>query len=180
MFHGTTILAVRKNRTIAVGCDGRVTQGSISMKENEVKMRSLKEGTIITAFSGTVSDGHIVLDMIKDGLDLNEYKKGKIYDFAVGIGKKLRKEKDNRGLSAFFILADYKGVAYLDGDGCVLECDNNVAQVGTGGQLAMGAAKALLEYTELSPSEIIKISIGIAGDSNVFCNKHITVMSPKK
>jgi len=170
---GTTICAVKRNGKIAVAGDGQVTMGqSVVMKGNAVKVRRIYHGKVVIGFAGTVADAFSLSDRFEEMLQ--KYS-GNLMRSAVELASMWRNDKMMRKLEAMMIVADDKDVFVLSGSGDVIEPENNVCAIGSGGNFALAAAKALYNETQLSAEEIARKALEIASDICIFTNKHITV-----
>ena len=170
---GTTICAVKRNGQIAVAGDGQVTAGqSVIMKGNAVKVRRIYDGKIITGFAGTVADAFILSEKFEEML---QKFSGNLLRSAVEVAQLWRRDNVMRKLEAMMIVADKENIYLLSGTGDVIEPDDGVCAIGSGGNYALSAAKALLRNTELSAAEIAKRSLEIASEICIYTNGHITV-----
>ncbi|MCH5159735.1 MAG: ATP-dependent protease subunit HslV [Clostridiales bacterium] len=170
---GTTICAVKRNGQIAVAGDGQVTAGqSVIMKGNAVKVRRIYDGRIITGFAGTVADAFILSEKFEEML---QKFSGNLLRSAVEVAQLWRRDNIMRKLEAMMIVADKDNILLLSGTGDVIEPDDGVCAIGSGGNYALAAAKALLRNTKLSAKEIARRSLEIASEICVYTNGHITV-----
>ena len=170
---GTTICAVKRNGQIAVAGDGQVTAGqSVIMKGNAVKVRRIYDGKIVTGFAGTVADAFILSEKFEEML---QKFSGNLLRSAVEVAQLWRRDNVMRKLEAMMIVADKENIYLLSGTGDVIEPDDGVCAIGSGGNYALSAAKALLRNTKLSAKEIAKKSLEIASEICVYTNGHITV-----
>ena len=170
---GTTICAVKRDGHIAVAGDGQVTAGqSVIMKGNAVKVRRIYDGKIITGFAGTVADAFMLSEKFEEML---QKFSGNLLRSAVEVAQLWRRDNVMRKLEAMMIVADKESVYLLSGTGDVIEPDDGVCAIGSGGNYALAAAKALLRNTKLSAAEIAKNSLEIASEICVYTNGHITV-----
>ncbi len=170
---GTTICAVMRNGKIAVAGDGQVTMGqSVVMKGNAVKVRRIYHGKVIMGFAGTVSDAFALSDKFEEMLQ--KYS-GNLMRSSVELASLWRNDKMMRKLEAMMIVTDGEQCFVLSGSGDVIEPENGICAIGSGGNFALAAARALMNETELSAEEIARKSLEIASDICIFTNKHITV-----
>ena len=170
---GTTICAVKRDGHIAVAGDGQVTAGqSVIMKGNAVKVRRIYDGKIITGFAGTVADAFILSEKFEEML---QKFSGNLLRAAVEVAQLWRRDNVMRKLEAMMIVADKENIYLLSGTGDVIEPDDGVCAIGSGGNYALAAAKALLRNTDLTAAEIAKKSLEIASEICVYTNGHITV-----
>lgn len=173
MFHGTTIVAVRRNGKVAMAGDGQVTLGnSIAMKHGAKKVRKIYNNQVLTGFAGSVADAFTLLDRFEK--KLQEYR-GNLQRAAVELAKEWRMDKYMRQLEAMLIVADKDTLLVLSGTGEVIEPDDNITAVGSGGPYALAAARALAGHSNLEPKEIVEEALKIAADICVFTNHNIIV-----
>jgi ATP-dependent HslUV protease subunit HslV len=171
--HATTIIAVRKNGRVALGGDGQVTLGDTVMKAHAVKVRGLKGGRVLAGFAGSVADALTLFEKFEEKLD--RYP-GNLPRAAVELAKDWRSDKVLRRLDALLLLADADHVFVVSGNGELIEPDDGIAAIGSGGNFALAAARALLSVNGLDPREIVQRSLEIAADICVFTNRNITVL----
>lgn len=172
-FHGTTICAVSRNGQTAIAGDGQVTMGeSVVFKNNAVKVRRIYGGQVIIGFAGTVSDAFSLTERF-EGM-LNKYS-GNLTRSAVELAELWRNDKMPRKLEAMMIVADKSTMLILSGTGEVIEPDENVCAIGSGGNYALAAARALYEETDYDAATIAEKALRIASRICVFTNDHITV-----
>ena len=170
---GTTICAVKRNGKIAVAGDGQVTQGqTVIMKGNAAKVRRIYDGKVVTGFAGSVADAFTLSEKFEEML---QKFSGNLLRAAVEVAQLWRRDNVMRKLEAMMIVADKENVFLLSGTGDVIEPDDGVCAIGSGGNYALAAAKALLRNTDLSAKEIAKKALEIASEICVFTNGHITV-----
>lgn len=172
-FHGTTILAVRKNGRVALGGDGQVSIGDTVVKSQATKVRMLKGGRILAGFAGSVADALTLFERFEEKFD--RYP-GNLTRAATELAKDWRSDRYLRRLEALLIVADLDHVFLLSGTGELIEPDDGVLAVGSGGTYALAAARALLPDDRLSAREIVQKSLEIAADICVFTNRHLTVL----
>jgi ATP-dependent HslUV protease subunit HslV len=168
----TTILAVRHKGHVAVAGDGQVSLGNTVMKHNAKKVRRLYHGKVITGFAGATADAFTLFDKLEQKL---EQYNGNLMRASVELAKEWRTDKMLRKLEAMLVAVDDESSLLLTGTGDVIEPDNNVLAIGSGGPYAQAAALALVEHSELDAEEICKASMKIAADICVFTN-HSTVI----
>ncbi len=170
---GTTICAVKRDGKIAVAGDGQVTQGqNVIMKGNAVKVRRIYDGKIVTGFAGSVADAFTLSEKFEEML---QKFSGNLLRSAVEVAQLWRRDNIMRKLEAMMIVADKESIYLLSGTGDVIEPDDGVCAIGSGGNYALAAAKALIRNTDLSATEIARKSLEIASEICVFTNGHITV-----
>lgn len=173
MFHATTIVAVRHKGKTAIAGDGQVTfGGNTVMKHNAKKVRTLYHGKILAGFAGSVADAFTLFGKFESKLD--EYN-GNMMRAAVEMAKEWRLDRVLRRLEALLIVVDAEHILLISGNGEVIEPDDNVTAIGSGGPYALAAARALVKHSELSAQEIVKEALLIAADICVFTNQHITI-----
>ncbi len=170
---GTTICAVRRGGKIAVAGDGQVTMGeSVVMKNGAVKVRRIFGGQVVTGFAGSVADAFALCERLEE--KLTQFA-GNLQRAAVELALEWRQDKAMRKLEAMLICADKENLLLLSGTGEVIEPDDDVLSIGSGGNYALAAARALMENTELSAAEIAEKALHIAASICVFTNDHIRV-----
>src|SRR5678815_2697307 len=172
-FHGTTILAVRKNGRVAVGGDGQVSIGDTVMKSRSTKVRVLKGGKVLAGFAGSVADALTLYEKFEEKLDRHP---GNLPRAAVELAKDWRSDRVLRRLEALLVVADLEQSFLLSGSGELLEPDDGIVAIGSGGNFALAAARALLPLDGLSAKDIVQRSLDIAADICVFTNRHITIL----
>lgn len=170
---GTTICAVKRNGKIAVAGDGQVTQGeSVIMKGNAVKVRRIYDGKVIIGFAGSVADAFTLAEKFEEML---QKFSGNLMRSAVEVAQLWRRDNVMRKLEAMLIVADKENIFLLSGAGDVIEPDDGVCAIGSGGNYALAAAKAMIRNTKLSAKDIASKALEIASEICVFTNGHITV-----
>ena len=170
---GTTICAVRRNGQIAVAGDGQVTMGeSVVMKNGAVKVRRIFNGQVITGFAGTVADAFALCERLE--AKLTQFA-GNLQRATVELAMEWRQDKAMRKLEAMLICADKENLMLISGTGEVIEPDDDVLAIGSGGNYALAAARALLENTSLTAAEIAEKALHIAASICVYTNDHIRV-----
>lgn len=173
-FHGTTIVCVRRGKQVALGGDGQVTLGNIVVKATATKVRKVYQGKILVGFAGSTADAFSLLDRFEAKLEKHQ---GNLMRSAVELAKDWRTDRVLRRLEAMLIVADSGNTYIITGAGDVLEPEDNVAAIGSGGSYAQSAALALLQNTELPPAEIIKKSLTIAADLCIYTNQNHVIES---
>jgi ATP-dependent HslUV protease subunit HslV len=171
VWHGTTILTVRKNGIVAVGGDGQVSIGQTIIKANAKKVRRLGKGDVIGGFAGATADAFTLFERLETKL---EQYPGQLLRAAVELAKDWRTDRYLRRLEAMMIVADSKTSLVLTGNGDVLEPESGIAGIGSGGNYALAAARALADGP-LSAEEIVRRSLDIAADICVYTNRSVTV-----
>lgn len=172
-FHATTICAVQRNGATAIAGDGQVTLGqSVVMKNTAQKVRRLYNGKIIAGFAGSVADAFTLFDKFEH--KLNQYN-GNLIRSAVELAKEWRSDKILRNLEALLLVTDGTNILLVSGNGEVIEPDDGICAIGSGGNYALAAARALQLNTNLTAKEIAEKSLHIAADICVFTNHNIIV-----
>ena len=166
-FHGTTIVSVRRNGQVAIGGDGQVTLGNIVMKGGAKKVRRIYGGKVLVGFAGGTADAFSLLDRFEAKLEKHQ---GNLTRAAVELAKDWRTDRMLRRLEAMLITADAQTTLVITGNGDVLDPENGICAIGSGGAYAQAAAQALTENTELSPREIVEKALTIAGDMCIYTN----------
>ncbi|HBT04221.1 MULTISPECIES: ATP-dependent protease subunit HslV [Thermodesulfobacterium] len=172
MFHGTTVIAVKKDGKVAIAGDGQVTFGNTILKHKAKKIRKLYKGNVVVGFAGSTADALTLFERLEKKL---EAYGGQLLRAAVELAKDWRTDKILRRLEAFLIACDKEHILLISGAGDVVEPDEEVVAIGSGGPMALAAAKALLRYSDLSAKEIAEIAIKIAGEICIYTNLEITV-----
>lgn len=172
MFRGTTILAVRRDKKVALGGDGQVTFQNVIMKQRANKVRKLYKGRVLAGFAGTVADALTLFEKFEKKID--QYQ-GNLSRAALELAKEWRQDKVLRKLEALMIVADREKTLLISGSGDVIEPDDNVIAIGSGAGYAQAAAQALWEHTNYDPRKIVDISIRIAASICVYTNNQITI-----
>ncbi len=168
----TTVIAVRKDGKVAMAGDGQVTMGNTVMKGNARKVRRLYDGKVLTGFAGATADAFNLFDKFES--KIKEYA-GDITRAAVELAKQWRTDKALRQLEALLLVANSEKILLISGTGDVIEPENDVIAIGSGGNYAYAAALAYMESSALSAKEIAERSLKIAGNICIYTNSHITV-----
>lgn len=172
-YRGTTILSVRRGNTVVIGGDGQVTLGqSVVMKSNAKKVRRLYKNQVIAGFAGGTADAFTLFERFERKLEMHQ---GHLVRAAVELAKDWRTDKILRKLEALLAVADSKASLIITGNGDVMEPEEGIIAIGSGGSYAQSAAKALLHNTELSAREIVEKSLTIASEICVFTNNNLTI-----
>ncbi len=166
-FHGTTIITVRRNGKVVIGGDGQVTQGSIVLKGNARKVRRLYNGKVIAGFAGGTADAFTLFERFEAKLETYQ---GNLTRAAVELAKDWRTDRMLRRLEALLAVADAKASLIITGNGDVIEPERDLIAIGSGGAYAESAARALIDNTDLSASDIVKKSLAIAADICIYTN----------
>jgi ATP-dependent HslUV protease subunit HslV len=168
-YHGTTILSVRRGKSVALGGDGQVTLGNIVVKATARKVRRLYNEQILAGFAGGTADAFTLFERFEAKL---EQYQGNLLRSAVELAKDWRTDRMLRRLEAMLSVADSEHSLIITGNGDVLEPEYGIVAIGSGGAYAQSAARALLENTTLGPAEIVKKSLEIAGDLCIYTNQN--------
>jgi ATP-dependent HslUV protease subunit HslV len=171
-FHGTTILSVRRGNIVALGGDGQVTLGNIVMKGTARKVRTLYQGKVLAGFAGGTADAFTLLERFEGKLEKHQ---GNLMRASVELAKDWRTDRILRRLEAMLLVADRESTLVITGNGDVLEPENGIGAIGSGGAFAQSAAKALQENTDLTPIEIVRKSLTIAGELCIYTNLSHTI-----
>jgi ATP-dependent HslUV protease, peptidase subunit HslV len=171
--HATTILAVRANGKVALGGDGQVTMGETVMKSSAQKVRKIREGKVLAGFAGSVADAFTLFEKFEEKL---ERYPGNLSRAAVELAKDWRSDRVLRRLEALLAVADRENMYVLSGNGDVIQPDDEIIGIGSGGSYALAAARALKHHTELSAAEIVRHGLEIASDICIYSNRNITVL----
>ncbi len=171
----TTILAVRRNGKVALGGDGQVTVGDTVMKSNAQKVRALSGGRLLAGFAGAAADAFTLFEKFEEKLERfpNNLPKA-----AVELAKEWRSDRVLRRLEALLIVCDRDHGFVLSGTGEIIEPDDGILAIGSGGSYALAAARALVASTDLPPGEIVRRALTIAGEICVYTNTNITILEP--
>jgi ATP-dependent HslUV protease subunit HslV len=169
--HGTTILAVRRNDAVAMGGDGQVTLGNTVMKGNARKVRRLHNDKVLAGFAGGTADAFTLFERFEGKLE----KYGNLTRAAIELAKDWRSDRYLRRLEALLLVADPGKIFVISGNGDVIEPDHDVAAIGSGGQFALAAARALLDGSGLDARSIVERSLGIAADICIYTNRNLVI-----
>ncbi len=171
--HGTTILCVRKNNEVALAGDGQVTLGHMRIKQRACKVRTLAGGKVIVGFAGATADAMTLFERLELKLEQHPTQ---LKRACVALAKEWRTDKYLRRLEAMMAVADQEASLILSGNGDVLEPDDGIIGIGSGGGYALAAARALSVFPELSAQEIVKRSMAIAAELCVYTNHEVTTL----
>lgn len=172
-WHGTTIVSVRKSGKVVIAGDGQVSMGQTVMKPNAKKVRPLGTGKVIAGFAGATADAFTLFERLERKLEAHN---GQLLRAAVELAKDWRTDKYLRNLEALMIVADKDVTLILTGNGDVLEPVDGIAAIGSGGNFALAAARALMEY-EADPEVLARKAMAVAADICVYTNDQLTVES---
>ncbi|MEP6763122.1 MAG: ATP-dependent protease subunit HslV [Gemmatimonadaceae bacterium] len=176
IIHATTILAVRRDGKLAVGGDGQVSVGDTVMKAQAVKVRALKGGKVLAGFAGSAADALTLFEKFEEKL---ERFPGNLPRAAVELAKDWRSDRVLRRLEALLVVADVQHGYMISGNGEIIEPDDGVLAIGSGGAYAQAAARALMRETTLGPRDIVQKAMQIAGEICIYTNTNITVLEPE-
>jgi len=171
-FHGTTIISVRKNGKVALGGDGQVTVGNTIMKEHATKIRRLADGRVLAGFAGSVADAFTLFERFEG--KMNQFNNN-LVRAAVELAKDWRTDKYLRQLEALLAVSDAEKSLLIAGTGEIIEPDDSILAIGSGGPFALAAARALLAHTDLDAEGIVRESLQIASGICIYTNANITV-----
>jgi len=171
-FHGTTIVSARRGNRVALGGDGQVTLGHIVIKSSARKIRRLYHDKILAGFAGGTADAFTLFERFEAKLEKHQ---GNLLRSAVELAKDWRTDRILRRLEAMLAVADREHSLVITGNGDVLEPEHGLVAIGSGGAYAQAAAKALLDHTELTPQEIVKKALEIAGEICIYTNQNHTI-----
>ena len=172
-FHATTILAVRRDGRVALGGDGQVTVGDTVAKSSALKVRKIRDGKVLAGFAGSVADAFTLFEKFEEKL---ERYPGNLSRAAVELAKEWRSDRYLRRLEALLAVADHQHLYMLSGNGDVIEPDDYIVAIGSGGAYALAAARALKEHSQLTAPDIVRAALEIAGDICIYTNRNITVL----
>jgi len=168
----TTILVVRSGGSVAIGGDGQVTLGTTVVKHNAVKLRRLYEGKVLAGFAGGTADAMTLLEKFEGML---KKAQGNVGRAAVELAKEWRTDRFLRRLESLLLVADKERTLLISGQGDVIEPDDGVAGIGSGGPFAVAAARALVKHTKLSPKEIVKEALEITARICIYTNAQFVI-----
>lgn len=172
VIHGTTVIVVRKGATVSMGADGQVTMQNMVIKEGAKKVRRLYDGKILTGFAGATADAMTLFEKLEAKLQSHN---GSLMRAAVELAKDWRTDRYLRRLEALLLAADQKTILMLSGSGDVIEPDEGIASIGSGGGFALAAAKALMDREELDSRAVVERSLNIAASICVFTNRNLQI-----
>jgi len=171
-YHGTTILSVRRGNQVALGGDGQVTLGNVVIKGSARKVRRLYHGKVLAGFAGGTADAFTLFERFEGKLEKHQ---GHLLRAAVDLAKDWRTDRMLRRLEAMLVVADKESTLILTGNGDVLEPEQDIGAIGSGGAYAESAARALFENTELPAAEVVKKALTIAGNICIYTNQSHTI-----
>jgi ATP-dependent HslUV protease, peptidase subunit HslV len=173
-YHGTTIVSARRGPLVAMGGDGQVTLGTIVVKASARKVRKLHKEQVLAGFAGATADAFTLFERFEAKLDKHQ---GHLQRAAIELTKDWRTDRVLRRLEAMLAVADRTASLIITGNGDVLEPEQGIVAIGSGGAYAQAAARALLDHTAMTPSQIVKRSLEIAGDICIYTNHNHVVES---
>lgn len=171
-FHGTTIVCVRRGNTVTMGGDGQVTLGNVVFKATARKVRRIYHDRILVGFAGATADAFTLVERFEGELEKHS---GNLMRAAVELAKLWRTDRMLRHLEAMMIVADKDATLVLSGNGDVIEPEGGIAAIGSGGNYALSAARALKEHTKMDAPSIVKAALDIAGDICIYTNRNQTI-----
>lgn len=171
-FHATTILTVRRQNKVAMGCDGQVTLGTAIVKADAVKVRRLMNDRVLCGFAGSSADAFALLERFES--KLKDYPNN-IPRAATELAKEWRTDRALRRLEAFMTVADAKCTLLVSGTGDVIQPSDGVVGIGSGGNYALAAARALMAHSTLDAGEIVRTALGIAAEIDIYTNHNLVV-----
>lgn len=171
-FHGTTVIAVRRNGKVAIAGDGQVTLGSTVMKKGAVKVRRMRDGKVLAGFAGSTADAMTLFDKFEAKLDQT---RGNITRAVIELAKDWRTDRILRKLEALLIVADIEHTFIISGNGDVIEPEEGIASIGSGGAFALAAAKMLMRHTEMDARSIAENAIKTAAEICIYTNENISI-----
>lgn len=172
MFRGTTVLCVRKNGKVAIAGDGQVTLGQTVLKHNAKKIRKMYNDTVLAGFAGATADAFTLFEKFEGKL---ETYRGNITRAAVELAKDWRTDRILRRLEALLIVSDNEHSFIISGNGDVIEPEDGIAAIGSGGPYAQAAAKALLQHTQMEPAKIVEEALKITSKICIYTNESISI-----
>ena len=172
IFRSTTILGLRHNGRVVIGGDGQVSLGQTVMKQQSNKSRSLANGAVLTGFAGSAADAFSLLERFEEQLSQHS---GKLVRAAVELAKLWRTDKYLRQLEALLAVVDKDHALVISGTGEVIEPDDGIVAIGSGGMYALAAARMLIKHTDLDARTIVEESLGAAAEICVYTNRHLTI-----
>ncbi len=168
-YHGTTIVSVRRGPLVAIGGDGQVTLGHIVIKASARKVRKLYREQVLAGFAGATADAFTLFERFEAKLDKHQ---GHLQRAAIELTKDWRTDRVLRRLEAMLAVADSTCSLIITGNGDVLEPEHGIVAIGSGGAYAQAAARALLEHTQMTPAQVVKRSLEIAGEICIYTNQN--------
>jgi len=170
--HGTTILSVRRGNSVVIGGDGQVSLGNTVMKPNAIKVRRLFNDKVLVGFAGATADAFTLFERFEGQLEKHN---GQLVRSAVEMAKDWRTDRMLRKLEAMMIVANEEASLIISGTGDVIDTQDDLLAIGSGGSYAQAAARALFDHTDLSAREVVEKSLNIAGDICIYTNQNLTL-----
>ncbi len=170
--HGTTVLAVRRGSHVAIGGDGQVTQGNMVLKATAHKIRKLRNGAVLAGFAGSTADAFSLLERFEAKMEAH---KGSLRRAAVELAKEWRTDRMLRRLEAMLVAADKEALVLITGQGDVVEPDDGIIGIGSGGAYALAAGRALLKHTKFTPRQIVEESLKEAAAICIYTNTNFVI-----
>jgi ATP-dependent HslUV protease subunit HslV len=170
--HGTTVIGLIRNGKAAMGSDGQVTVSNTVLKHNTKKVRKLYNDKVLAGFAGSTADALTLFEKFEAKL---EQYKGNLSRAAVELAKEWRTDRFLRRLEALLAVMDSKSSFIISGNGDVIEPDDGIVAIGSGGSFAIAAARMLVKYSDLSAKDIVNEALNVAADICIFTNNHITI-----
>jgi ATP-dependent HslUV protease subunit HslV len=174
LFRGTTIVSVRRGALVALGGDGQITLGSMIVKAQARKVRSLHQGRVLAGFAGSTADALTLFERFESMLEAHQ---GHVGRASVALAKDWRTDRSLRRLEALLAVASREATYLISGAGDVIEPEQGLLSIGSGSSYALASARVLLKHTTLSPEEIVRESLSIAADLDIYTNHEVTVLS---
>ena len=171
-YKGTTIVSVRRENKVVIGGDGQVSQGNTIMKGNACKVRRLYKDQVVAGFAGGTADAFTLFERFEEQLEKHH---GKLVRSAVELAKLWRTERALRRLEALLVVADKESSLVVTGNGDVIEPEDSIMAIGSGGPFALAASRALIKNTNLDAKVIVEKSLAIAADICVYTNMNFTI-----
>lgn len=171
-FHGTTIVSVRRGSTVCIGGDGQVTLGNTVMKGNAKKVRRLYQNKVLAGFAGATADAFTLFERFEAKLEKHQ---GQLARSAVELAKDWRQDRMLRRLEAILAVCDHQSSLIITGNGDVMEPEDGIIAIGSGGPFAQAAALALVRHTELSAQQIVTEALKVAGEICIYTNHNVTI-----
>ncbi len=172
LIHGTTVIGLKKNNRVAMGADGQVTIGETIVKSKAKKIRLLYNNTIIAGFAGAVADAMMLFELFENKL---EEHKGQMYRAAIGLVKEWRTDKYLRNLEAMLTVYDQNNGLLISGTGEIIEPDDGIIAIGSGGNYALAAARALIQLPGMDAIQVVQKSLEVAADICVYTNHNFYI-----
>lgn len=174
LFRGTTIVSVRRGPVVALGGDGQITLGTMIVKAQARKVRSLHQGRVLAGFAGSTADALTLFERFENMLEAHQ---GHVGRASVALAKDWRTDRSLRRLEALLAVASREATYLISGAGDVIEPEQGLLSIGSGSSYALASARVLLKHTSLSPEEIVRESLAIAADLDIYTNHEVTVLS---